>query len=192
MRCLRPPTLAQGVAVAAFSLLIAGCGGGGSPGVANVASPAVSRAVGPAAATTSRARAMHLAGQCVRRHGVPNFADPTVGSFDKPALLAVPSSVSAQALAACRGALDQAGITFSSSRPSVNERQIQKFLALARCIRSHGLPDFPDPDPTTGDFGRPRGISFPQLQSAARACRPLVNAAGLGMPTPGSSPSSGT
>lgn len=168
------------------ALGVAACGSG-------TASPPVAHAARSSATTISRTNALHLAGQCIRQHGIPNFPDPTVASFDKRALRAAPSSVANQALTACRTALAQAGISLGGPNPQVTtQQQIQKLLALARCIRSHGVPNFPDPNPTTGDFGRPPGISFPQLLAAARACRPLVNAAGLGMPTPGNPPGSGT
>ncbi len=55
MPCCRPPTLAAIVAVAAFSLLAAGCGGGGSPGVANAASSTVPSAAGSSSVRTPQA-----------------------------------------------------------------------------------------------------------------------------------------
>jgi subtilase family serine protease len=56
------------VAVAALSLLAAGCGGGGSPRVASVASSTT-------AATTTQNGAVAFS-RCMRSHGVPNFHDP--------------------------------------------------------------------------------------------------------------------
>lgn len=189
MRRHRPLVPTLFIVVAAFSLVATGCGGGASPGVASVTSSTVSSA----AAATDRANALHLAGQCIRQNGIPNFEDPTAGFFDKPALKAVPLSVANQALEACRTALERAGIRLSGPNSQViTQQRVEELLALARCIRSHGVPNFPDPNPTTGDFGRPPGVSFPQLLAAARECRPLVKAAGLGMPTPGNASGSGT
>jgi subtilase family serine protease len=55
MRCCRPPTLASIVAVAACSLLAAGCGGGGSPRIASVASSTVPSAADSSSVRTTQA-----------------------------------------------------------------------------------------------------------------------------------------
>ena len=70
MRCRRPLLLGSVVAVAAFSLLAAGCGGGRSPGVASVASSTT------AATTTTTQNGLLAFSQCMRSNGVPNFPDP--------------------------------------------------------------------------------------------------------------------
>jgi hypothetical protein len=72
----------------------------------------------------------------------------------------------------------------------MSEQEIQARLALARCARSHGVPNFPDPNPTTGEITLPAGLTktSPQLLAAAQACRSLVIASGLSVPgTPGGS-----
>jgi hypothetical protein len=48
-------------------------------------------------------------------------------------------------------------------------------LAYARCMRSHGLTDFPDPNPQGGFDDLPSNISFasPSYVSANKACQPL-------------------
>src|SRR5581483_2220827 len=58
-----------GVAVAALSVLLTGCGGGSSPRVSSVASSTT------AATTTTRNRAVAFS-RCIRSHGVPNFPHP--------------------------------------------------------------------------------------------------------------------
>jgi hypothetical protein len=54
------------------------------------------------------------------------------------------------------------------------DRQALKFVA---CMRSHGIPDYPDPTVQDGNvtFNGPPGIgrNSPQLQSARQACRSL-------------------
>ena len=138
-------------------------------------------------------RALHLAGQCIRQHGIPNFPDPTVASFDKRALRAAPSSVANQALTACRTALAQAGISLGGPNPQVTtQQQIQRASCLGPLYTLAWGTELPRPEPHHRRLRPPPGISFPQLLAAARACRPLVNAAGLGMPTPGNPPGSGT
>jgi hypothetical protein len=47
-------------------------------------------------------------------------------------------------------------------------------LAYARCMRSHGIPDFPDPNPpgSGGQFSLGRiDVQSPQFQSADRTCQ---------------------
>jgi hypothetical protein len=65
----------------------------------------------------------------------------------------------------------------------------QAALAYARCMRAHGVPNFPDPQTTNGGIGEPSGIGFggdiarnaPQFQSADHACQHLMaNAKGRG------------
>jgi len=160
---------------------------------AGSASPTVPRAAGPSVTTIPQSHAMLLAVQCLRQHGIVNLPDPTVVSsgpargqtmFDKRALLAYPESVVNQAVAACTTALEQAGVGSGPPAPALTQQQIQSRLALARCLRSHGVPNFPDPNPTTGDVTLPPGLTktSPQLLAAAQACRSLAVAAGLSVP----------
>jgi hypothetical protein len=188
MRWHRPLILSSVVAVAVFSLLMAGCGGGGSPRVASVAS-STSSAAGSSAAAASRDHALLLAGRCLRQHGIPNFPDPIIASsgpakgqtiLDKRGFLAVPKSVASQAILACRTALEQAGI-HSSSHPGASPQEIQNLLAFARCMRNHGVSNFPDPN-SQGEFDfTGTGInqaSPSQAQLAtARTCLPTAHGA---------------
>jgi hypothetical protein len=149
-------------------------------------------ASGSAASPTS---ALHLAGQCLRQHGIPNFPDPVVATdgpaagraiFDKSALKSYPVSAVNQAMNECRTALDQAGLAGSGQNSTVSQQELQARLALARCIRSHGVPNFPDPNPSTGEVTPPPGLSktSPSILAAIRACPSQAQAAGL---TPGES-----
>ena len=79
--------------------------------------------------------------QCIRAHGVPNFPDPRAHGG-----LAIPNDINPQSPAfkssqqACaRLAQPPAGQAESS------ESRKLELLALARCMRSHGVPNFPDP-----------------------------------------------
>ena len=57
--------------------------------------------------------------------------------------------------------------------------------AYSECMRSHGVPKFPDPQTTTGGIGVPGGFTFPtagrnlrqkspRYQAAAQACESLA------------------
>jgi hypothetical protein len=193
-RLHREPTRRRGRLVAGSLIIsvlaVTACSG--------TASRTVPSAAGSTATTISQSHAMLLVVQCFRQHGILNMPDPTVvssgpargqTSFDKRALLAYPQSVVDQAVAACRTALEQAGAP-TGPTPGVSQQEIQARLALARCARSHGIPNFPDPNPTTGDISLPPGLSVnsPQVLAAAQACRSLLNAADVSVPaSPGGS-----
>ena len=179
MSCLRPPILAAIVAAAALSLLAAGCGGGSAPGVANVGSTTVPSASG--SSTTSQTSALLLAGRCLREHGLTNLPDPTIATsgpakgqaiLDKQAMHAFSDSVVRQATLACAAVLQHAGIGGGSSARTPQE--IQDGLAFSRCVRRHGISNFPDPN-GQGQFDLAgTGINehslTPAQLAAARAC----------------------
>ncbi|HEY3725662.1 MAG TPA: hypothetical protein VGL51_00710, partial [Solirubrobacteraceae bacterium] len=123
---------------------IAGCGG---------SSPA--DATG---ATTASAKPSQFAlAKCMRSHGVPNFPDPSSGpdggglSISRPAgggdtltvngvTLSGPAFQSASK--ACKQYLPGGG----GPPPPLTASQKRKALAMAQCMRTHGVPNFPDPD----------------------------------------------
>jgi hypothetical protein len=166
------------------------------------ASPTVPIAAGSSATTVPGTQGLHLAGQCLREHGLANFPDPAIASsgpakgeaiLDKQALAGYPQTVWNQAISACLTTLQQAGVALGPP-PSVAQRELQQRiqarLALAHCARSNGVPNFPDPNPTTGDITLPAGLSVnsPQVLAAAQACHSLLSAAGVSVPaSPGGS-----
>lgn len=161
--------------LAFLALALTACGSG-------TAIPTVPSLPGSASGSSlSQAQELQLAGQCIRQHGIPGFPDPAPDSsgtptIDKQALLAAPSAVVTQALAACRTALDRAGLQVGhvhDARSAPSPQQLQALLAYARCIRAHGVPDFPDPDPASGQISLPPGLSklSPEFVAAQQACR---------------------
>ena len=165
----RPLILVSVIAGAAFSLLAAGCGGGGSPGIASVGSSTT-------AATTTGALAF---ARCLRSHGLPGWPDPTsAGVFDKSKLRQLGYSVSrvrAVEEGPCNHLLGAA-----STGPTITLADRADYLDAAACMRSHGLPDFPDP--TFGGNGVQTNIppSIDQdassFRSAAATCTKLIPA----------------
>jgi hypothetical protein len=117
---------------------------------------------------------------CMRSHGVPSFPDPdsqghlflkiTRGSQLDP------SSPRFQAAQQACKALAPSQTTSSS-----NSQFLQQALKLAACMRSHGVPNFPDPKTLSGGF-MITGINpnSPQFQAAQQACRSLMPGGGLG------------
>jgi hypothetical protein len=135
----RASSAAAAIAVTAAALLAAACGSspsstgsGGSTGT------------GQAASYTSA-----LAySQCVRAHGIPDFPDPdSSGEIPKAAIVQL--KVSGSLLSAATSACEQLN---PNQPPSQNQQQQQLTddLKFAQCMRSHGLPDFPDPTDSNG------------------------------------------
>ena len=182
-----PWQLAVG-ALALSALMLTACSSG-------TATPPVAHLAGSSGATASLTSAVHLAGECMRAHGLPNFPDPAVATdgpaagqaiLDKSVLKSYSDGVVNQAITACRSALDQAGLVSGQGSSTISQQELQARLALARCIRAHGVPNFPDPNPTTGDVSPPPGLSktSPSILAAIQACPSQALAAGL---TPGES-----
>jgi len=147
-------TAAAMIATAALALLATACGSSpsstGSGGSSNAGSSAKSSNAG------SSANAQLVAfSRCVRSHGVPNFPDPQAGAsnakFPSAQQLQVSGSQLSTAEKACQRLLP-AGIDDQFS-PAEVPLLLRGMLPFARCMRSHGVPNFPDP--AADSEGRP-------------------------------------
>jgi hypothetical protein len=157
------------IVVALLSLLAAGCGSAGSPGVASVPSSTTT------ATTAPQSSALAYSG-CMRAHGVPNFPDPAGGgaTTKQAAIRAFREVSNSQVLAAqtaCRHLQPNGG---QLSRAQLAQR-LSDMLAFARCIRMHGVQNFPDPTSggeLTHETLASAGIDVhqPALLLAADAC----------------------
>lgn len=154
------------------------------------AAPPVAHLSASSGASASHTSAIHLAGECMRAHGLPNFPDPALATdgpaagqaiLDKSVLKSYSDGVVNQAITACHSALDQAGLVSGQGSSSISQQELQARLALARCIRAHGVPNFPDPNPTTGDVTPPPGLNknSPSILAAIQACPSQVQAANI-------------
>jgi hypothetical protein len=172
LSCRRSLFLVAIFAVAAFSLLAAGCGGKSSPRVASVDSSTTVTATTPQSGAVAFAR-------CMRAHGIPNWPDPTQGgAFDKTKLQRLGVSVSrVRALeeGACNHLLPDTG---ASKNITAGDRV--DYLKAAACMRRHGITGFPDPTFANGSvkFNIPSSINpnSPQVVSALPICRKLIPA----------------
>lgn len=177
----RPPITRTAViitATAALALLAAACGGSGSPSGSGggSGSPAGS------ASSSSTGGSAHLKivafSHCMRSHGVPRYPDPTAGQMlvkvdpriEGPSFRVSNSQFQA-AWRACRsglpvGANDQFP---ASMMPQV----LREMRAFSRCMRAHGVPDWPDP--IVGREGHPgfNANPGPQAVAAERKCNHL-------------------
>jgi hypothetical protein len=188
MFCRRPLIVASVIAVAAFSLLAAGCGGGSSPGVASVASTTTG-------VTATAQNGLVAYSACMRTNGVANFPDPTSsGGIPKQAVVsafqAVGNSQADAAQNACRHLLGAGGsLSGKASRP-IPAQDREDYLKAAACMRSHGFSGFPDPTFQNNNvtFNIPSSIdtSSSQFTSAKATCEKLIPA---GLPDSSSSAS---
>ena len=106
---------------------------------------------------------------CMRAHGVPSFPDPGASHSPGGALKQAPAFRSA--MQTCNK-LQGGGAPTGTSVPEA--RRIAA-LAQAKCIRDHGVPNFPDPTfPSTGGEFIPPAPGFdpqaPAYRHAAAAC----------------------
>jgi hypothetical protein len=102
----------------------------------------------------------------MRSHGVPSFPDPDSGGHlpkGDAAQFGVSNSQLATAQTACQHMLPDTGGSFQQQTqncfeagacpPALVQRILNVQRDYARCMRSHGFPNWPDP--TIGSDGRP-------------------------------------
>ncbi len=200
----------------AIGVLLAGCGGS-SPrlvtATAGGAGTAAPSNVPGGNATNSRSASPRAYGsgllafsKCMRANGVPNFPDPAAGGggFPVDAGLNRSSPAFHAAQAKCRALLPGGGLPGPGTQTHPASYTLAKLLNIARCMRLHGVTEFPDPRTSvpanfsllgngnyTGltDFDGailawPSTINFhaPAYIHAAAACGPLAQKIGLGHP----------
>jgi hypothetical protein len=199
MRCRRPFSITAAVSAGAFALLAAGCGGGASPGVASVAS---STTAGTTTTSTTQRRSgsgggvpnLPRGGQghfsiamnagsaalgakfsaCMRKHGVTNFPDPNsqgVIQFGSDTGIDPNSPTFLSARSTCQKLLPNGG----QPTPQQQAAAQQHLLAFSKCMRAHGIKDFPDPSngglKLRAGAGSDLNPDNSQFQSAQRACQ---------------------
>jgi hypothetical protein len=184
------------VAAACAGLLVAACGGSSPTGR-------------QAAARSDYADAVKVS-QCMRTHGVPDFPDPSANGGTK--IQASQSSSGQSSINVDGHALNESAPAFQHAMnqcqkyapqgPPISAAQLAKVrvgaLAMAKCMRAHGVTNFPDPDVSTGPNGHGISITLgakaagsgadlnpnsPAFQAAQKICQPLMKSAlSLGKP----------
>ena len=146
-------------ALAGIAMLVVACGGGPPAGS------------GSGSGQTPYQQALAYA-QCMRSHGVPGFPDPTSQGLITYGPVDIHSSQYLSANKVCQDLLPSGSpLTTAQKRQDASQA-----LEFARCIRSHGVPDFADPviagGGATVGFRVPRvDRNSPQFQTAVHACR---------------------
>jgi hypothetical protein len=151
--------------MAGIILLASGCGGSSSSGSDGSLS----------AGSSNVAKAVAFA-DCMRAHGVDvsvggNGGLSSSGSAHSGAQQAgaLPQTVQS-AQSACRHLLPNGGQP-SQAQQQNNLKQALKYVA---CMRSHGVPDFPDPS-SNGTYNLPQSVNMQGsvYQAASNACQSL-------------------
>jgi hypothetical protein len=141
-------------ATLAIGVVIAGCGGSSpSTTTAVTAGDPTTSASTPPAAGGSGAPAASGSGavafaRCMRANGVPNFPDPSAGGGALSSVGAGtnPTAPAFQAARAkCQKLLPGDGPPGPGSKTHPSAQTLTKLLNIARCMRQHGVPEFPDP-----------------------------------------------
>jgi hypothetical protein len=177
-------TAAAIIATAGLALLTAACSG----------SPSSTGSSGtPSGSANSRLVAYS---QCMRSNGVPNFPDPAGAVPPKVTAqeLGVSSSQLEVAQGACQHLLPATGGSLTASSiqqcylagvcpQALVQQALNAGRGFAQCMRSHGVPDWPDP--TIDSQGRPLfNINVPrppppQVSTAGDECTRLDPAGSL-------------
>ncbi len=171
-----------------LALTAAGCGGGSPTGtVAHLRTgkstshvPGTSSEGASPGGTSSLSNQAVAYGGCMRAHGVPDFPDPKVSSTGHEVRVAVSAAAAnnphfKSAQQACHHLLPGG----ESGAHPIPPREQAQYLRLAACIRSHGVPNFPDPTFSEGGVHLPQGSvnpHSPQVRAAEQACRSLIPA----------------
>lgn len=152
MRSRRPLILACAVAVVAFALLAAGCGGGAPAGqLAQLGSTAVKttqRSTLPSA--TGKYGSALAYSRCMRSHGLANFPDPKQAAGGGIQISGSQSGMNPQSPAfksaqqSCRHLLPNGG----QPTHTAQQQQLARMLHTSQCMRAHGITGFPDPTPS--------------------------------------------
>jgi hypothetical protein len=163
-------TAAAIIATAALALLAAACSGSPSP-----------TSSGGSTSASGSANSQQLAfSRCVRSHGVPNYPDPgSGGQLQKtsPQQLGISSSQYQAATQACAHLLPNGG---NGPTQAQVQQEWTGLLNFARCMHSHGVPNWPDPTryppyPNEPTFIVPASIQpTPQIISKMEQCLRLV------------------
>lgn len=160
----RPLIPAFALAAAAVAVLAAGCGGGSSPPTSSAGRDAASNIATDAVKFAS----------CMHSHGLPSYPDPKVSQSGNgvqmtisPGGLDPNSPAFMSATRACGHLLPAGGGPSKVVSPQTQAHD----LLFASCMRTHGVPSFPDPD-HDGVFTLPTGIDQQsrQFQRALQAC----------------------
>jgi hypothetical protein len=165
--------------IACLAVVAAGCGGGSeASSVAHLGTSTAPTSAGGTGRPSGSPSAEAYA-KCMRSHGVPRFPDPnSTGQLDASSVANLNSPQGRKAQEICRS-LAPRGSGQSTQGGSLTPQQQAQLLKFARCMRTHGLPNFPDPTSSGLSLS---GVdpNSPQFQAAQKTCRSQLPNRGQG------------
>lgn len=181
------------IATAGLASLAAACGGSPASQVAQLGSTATQS--NSSSAASAQGNGAIAFSRCMRSNGVPKFPDPAGGGrIPKVNLqgLGVSSSQFQSAQTACQHLLPTNNVEASVTQclstgqcpPALLHQILTEGLQFARCMRSHGVTNFPDPtrDPNNGapifNLVAIHGTDWesPQIQNKLDECQRVYSA----------------
>jgi hypothetical protein len=167
-------------------LLVAACGGGSSAGSGGSSNTGGSSDTGGSSAGSgsssdtggsTQAQQDLAFAQCMRSDGVTDFPDPNPsGQFGKISAQVEDNPHFGTGYNACKHLLPAGG-------ENKAQQNLGQLLQFARCMRSHGVPAYPDPNPNAySSISNTRINSLhlagvnpnsPQVQAAVQTCERL-------------------
>ena len=185
MKSLQVPSAARAAAILAVAALAC-------PATACSGSPSAASPGGSSNAAVAASSPAVSYSHCMRAHGVPNFPDPgSDGSLPKgdAQQFGVSSAQFQAAELACQHVLPAAGdlLTAASLQqcyqthvcaPTLVQQALSAGREFARCMRSHGVPNWPDPTTQPGGgapqyYIRVSRPPAPPVAAAIGACERL-------------------
>jgi len=163
--------------IAAGGLALAACAGPTNQGVANLGEGAnshVSTTTSPAAGSPNQLLVEWAA--CMRQHGDPGQADPTISADGNISVIiptGAPQSLSGEVhggTAPCNQYLAGASSALRDGKPITEPSQSTE-LKFTACMRTHGVPNYPDPTGDTTNFnGTGVDPNSPVVERASNVC----------------------
>jgi hypothetical protein len=134
------------LALCGLGILLAACGAGvATPGVADIGSSTTTTPTSSGKGASNYNNALAYAA-CMRSHGVPDFPDPNAnGSIQLGSGIDPSSPTFASAQARCQKLLPRGGFPAPGTITSPSSAALAQMLAVAQCMRNHGITQFPDP-----------------------------------------------
>jgi len=160
-------TMLAAGALAVAGLLAAGCSGGTHAGTGRSQTPAAANNADAGGNAGPNAKSLWIS--CLQSHGAPI---PSPGAGHNGGRVNRNSPQLRRAMRACRS-LQPVGVG-----QIITAQDQVDYLEAARCMRTHGVPQFPDPVFVDGgvNFPVPAGLDThtPQVLRAIATCRRLI------------------
>lgn len=152
-------------ALALLLLAVAACGG-----------PTARPAVSPSPSVQQREQVNLDYARCLREHGA-DVPDPTFDQDGSAHWGSTIKSLPAAQTQPCDPILQR--LSAFGRKPGTGPSAVPAMTRFSQCMRRHGMPDWPDPDPDGSGFPtRSDPRLDPAFQPAMDACRPLLPAQG--------------